>query len=148
MITASQILEEYFTLFEKIPIFTNPNRADLREMGSEIRFIAVAREKTVYCWDANLAIHDPVSRFLGLKFSTQVFWGIAEKQGSKYSVSNSDTAHLYAKPLKIPRSSSASSLGDVSHALEFLGQDWTWLDKYFETTPFILAIASTWGTND
>lgn len=145
MITASQILEEYFTLFEKIPIFTNPSRADLREMGDEIRFIAVAREKTVYCWDANLAIHDPVSRFLGLKFSTEVFWGVAEKQGSKYVVASSDTAHLYMKQAKRPASMTVASWEDSSYALKFLGQDWTWLDKYFEATPLILAIASTWG---
>lgn len=81
MITSKQInnlLEDWDRSIKygklSIDIFTNPNSSDLKELYSrlskdnprkEIRFIANAKDKKVYVWDAALVHHDAVSQQLG-----------------------------------------------------------------------------------
>jgi hypothetical protein len=82
MITSKQIItlsEEWETSFtygnHLIDIFVNPTSSDIKELFSkldvkinpkkEIRFIANAKTKKVYIWDASLVHHAEVSHKLG-----------------------------------------------------------------------------------
>jgi hypothetical protein len=147
MIRSSQILEEYLTLLRQgdtgYTIFVNPDRSELRELGDDVRFIADAKKKKVYVWNAEI-LHDEIAEFLHLGVADpKKFWGVATRRGQKYIVNKSDTL-VYLSYIHItPRFSSSVTSG---HLLEFLSQEWTWLDRYIEATPFILAIAKTLGS--
>lgn len=66
------IQEEYHSLFKGSPIFINPSKADIIEIGKtaeheSARFLAVASTNSVFVWDADKFIHDNALNFLQSK---------------------------------------------------------------------------------
>jgi hypothetical protein len=134
LIKSSQILEEYHSLYKdryvSVPIFLNPNRFDFKEIGDNVRFIADARTKKLYAWDASVIIHCKVAEFLGLEkiSSPAVFWGYAVSHNNRYVVVSSDelSSRVNIYDLK------------VSHRFidDFFDQDWSWVNKYIDTSAY------------
>jgi len=143
LIKASHILEEYHALLKtdyvSVPIFLNPTRSDFKEMGNDVRFIADARSKKLYAWDANIVIHIEVSDFLHLGLCSPTrFWGYAVKHGSKYVLIDSD--ELVAK---------VNNRYYLQHYLDkFFATDWTWIDKYLDASSFFNFIKDFMSSND
>jgi len=63
------IQEEYHSILKGAPIFINPSKADIIEIGKtaeheSARFLAVAAKKSVFVWDADKFIHINAFNFL------------------------------------------------------------------------------------
>jgi hypothetical protein len=81
MITSKQIIkisEEWYKTLknprrgEDVPVYENPSSSDITKLISasknrniEVRFLADANKKTVYAWNANLAIHNDIRLQMG-----------------------------------------------------------------------------------
>jgi hypothetical protein len=131
VIRAKHILEEYLTLFTRsqfsTPLFLNPSRSELRELGDAIRFIADSSQKKLYAGDANVVVHPDITKVLNLKSGgpTQL-WGYARRRGNQYVLTGSDSLRH-----KI-------DLRDLygDYVEEFFGYDWAWVNKYVNINPY------------
>jgi hypothetical protein len=120
MITAKRIIEEYKASFTSqinkyVEIFMNPTRKDLWTCGSDIRFIADAKEKTIYVWNGNDGLHDEARKALSMfGFKFHQLPGVASKSGEVYIASR------YTAGVE-------KSLNYVSKCLDY---DWSWTKNY------------------
>jgi hypothetical protein len=93
-ITAREILEAYETTFRgtmghSVPLFVNPTREELEDLGDAVRFIADAKEKQIHIWNADVALHGEASRTLGITdYKPWQIPGIAVKRGSRFVAAN------------------------------------------------------------
>jgi hypothetical protein len=125
VITAPQILEAYFDLIkvdwlkEPSPIFINPDRSEMTEIGEWIKFIANAQKKEVYVWKLDRAQHGEVTKKFGLPSykEKQMLAGIACRESGLYSIQFSDLLN----------NEDQTVLRDKLKRLN----DWSWLGKYY-----------------
>jgi len=130
MSRARNILEKYFTSFRSalgmVDIFINPSKGELRELGTEVRFIADIKSKKVYAFDASKANHGHVWRRIG-------------------------DSRDYREPTLLMGSATNGVMTD-SHVLRYghlrpsihdqpfptwSWKDWTWVDKYIKVTDYL-----------
>ena len=145
MIKATDIIEAYLTRLpstderDTFEVFKNPTFKELRSAdssGAGVRFSADMTTKTVYVWDVQCEIHDTVHRELGIKGKgtkvdfgwSSLLLGIAEQHGSKYVMTDSD----------LFRTSLYYSIHSTAPAIEMVGNDWSWVDRYILVTPFLI----------
>ncbi len=96
------LVERWSTAFKNmghiVDIYENPGPSDKAEMGKQIRFILDGKTKTVYAWNAHLAMHNEVWSFLRTDLNdsrTSVFDGtfLTGQQDRQY-VDPSNLQHL------------------------------------------------------
>jgi hypothetical protein len=147
MIRARDILEEYSSSFKNrghyVEIFVNPSRKEMSEIGSDIRFIADDETRKVYIWDAEKAFHLDIYYYSEERFS---------KTGKSVKIEEDEP--LYSNLLEgIGIRKSGDYVMIESHALDgfgregfpgteafledFLGRNWSWVDRYVRVTPYI-----------
>jgi hypothetical protein len=98
VITSHQILEAYFNLIkvdwlkEPSPVFVNPDRSEMTELGEWIKFIADASKREVYVWKLERAQHGEVQRQFNLPSfkDKNALHGIASREGGFYTILFSD----------------------------------------------------------
>jgi hypothetical protein len=133
MIKASQILEEYLTLYKygkySTPIFLNPTRSELRELGDTIRFIADSGEKKIYVGNARVVCHQDINDFLGLKIGPTHLLGYAERKGEKYVLMGSAELGCRLDYVNIHNEYS-------EYIKTFFAQDWSWVNRYIDIEPY------------
>lgn len=52
--------EEYYARKGRVEVFVNPSNSEMRNCGKYLRFTAINKEKNVYVWNGNLAIHGEI----------------------------------------------------------------------------------------
>lgn len=148
MIRASSILEAYHGLFRTdykttYTVFVNPSSKELRELTSRlndpdvpdgVRFIADNSAKKVYAWEGMYANHDDARRHVGLKCDPSMWSddnvcgsmldGWAEQQGSRFFLQACDVME-------------ANWSSSVRYRQTIFSQDWSWVDRYIQVTPYL-----------
>jgi hypothetical protein len=131
MIKASHILEEYLTLYKQAgystPIYLNPTKSELRELGDSIRFIADSEQKKIYAGSAMVVVHEEIKELVHLKKRgpTQL-WGHAKRKGDKYILVGSDELRYRVEYRDIL----------PEYVREFFAQDWSWVNRYIDIEPY------------
>jgi hypothetical protein len=152
MIRARQILEAYETSFKNVKndyveVFSNPDRKELSSLGEWIRFSANSCNKTVYAWDAHLALHYVAREHARLPHcgeNLEYWWtgildGTAMQMGSSYVMDSSDCFRMGFKEFydekKVNQIDRARiimySLADI------LDHDWSWVDRYVKVNGWL-----------
>lgn len=119
----------------EVDYFVNPTLQELDTIGSGvIRFIADNNSQQLYVWDAHTKTHSAGMQDLGMKYEdlwkpekNMYYAGWAEKQGSKYIMSNSDTLEGFIEQIEEApfRWGGSSSVVD-----KILNTDWSWIENY------------------
>jgi hypothetical protein len=159
MITASDILEAYYSSFQSerayTEIFENPSRSETLTLLRtskirNIRFFADAKTRTVYAWDSDAAIHLEVWRHLGLWKTagislvplkngacSHVLEGIAHREGSKCVMFASHALQIVVDVLQDKTAPRNEKEQCQAYLEDFLSYDWSWVDKYIVATPYL-----------
>jgi hypothetical protein len=131
-----------------LEIFTNPSLSEFKEMikrkdgtlvnYGEIRFIADAKKRILYAWNAYIGTHNDARQILGMDPNTEktpyLLNGTAVVRGKPRVTQWDDFIyHINEVPRKGTRR------GDLAY--NFLSQafsyDWSWLDKYMTCSNFL-----------
>ena len=144
MITSKQILklaedyEDRKNIYGKdVLIFKNPTSSDIKEIKSqhfttEVRFIADAKSRLVYVWDANLAIHAPILKALkypegSIGNSPYLLESLANIVGTKLELTSSQADDMFYFPSFWVNKRNPISQKLLTQLLEY---NWTFADRY------------------
>ena len=137
MITSKYIIklsEEYFNTKNirgfDVVIYKNPTLDEiksLRAVNSGVRFIADAKSKKVYVWDANKSIHNDI-------FSSLVSWGAISWDNMDYYI-NGIASVFDSGRMTFTVWDFANRPGEINsevrnYVITIMNQDWAWLDRY------------------
>lgn len=135
MITSKQIiflLESYYDSVNSggrnIQIFVNPTPDDYKELNAKkVRFIADAKNKKIYVWNAYFAIHNAIAYKIGLepRMEVDLFSGESDYYSNKLYMKESSRVRNYVKNRN-------DSSKEQKYLTNFFSQNWSWLDKYVD----------------
>ena len=119
-----KLREEYIVSFTSpttgryCEVFFNPSQGEMRKIGKNLRFVALADKEELYVWNAKKAIHIEVISTLDLqKRARDWSTGEAERSGGD----------IFLKDIE-GRSGEA--------ARSFIKRYCTWLSDYFQLFPY------------
>ena len=135
MITSKQIIsisEDYLDSVNSggrnIQIFVNPTPDDYKELNAKkVRFIADAKNKKIYVWNAYFAIHNAIAYKIGLepRMEVDLFSGESDYYSNKLYMKESSRVRNYVKNRN-------DSSKEQKYLTNFFSQNWSWLDKYVD----------------
>jgi hypothetical protein len=138
VITSKQIItliESYYDSVNSggrnIQVFVNPTPDDYKELNAKkVRFIADAKNKKIYVWNAYFAIHNAIAYKIGLesRMDVDLFSGESDYYSNKLYMRDSSRLRNYVKNFR------QGNERQIEHQylLTFFGQDWSWIDKYVD----------------
>ena len=157
MITAREIitfLEAYVTSFRNrglpVEVYLNPTEEEMKHLGSDIRFTAVADTKEIYCWSAYGEFHKKTKEIIGLDcpghemghWCSNMLEGIAQKQGKRYVMSRSECFDRLLAGFH----DDEQTKDEIDALKTILSYDWRWVQRYIDVGPFVRKYRKQLGT--
>lgn len=143
------IAEEYHSLFKGFPIFKNPSKSEIIEIGKtakhdEVRFLSVSKTKQLFVWDADRFLHLDAFNFLKTKGAippdtqyndySSIFTGVATIEGGNLVYQGSDEMWDYIEQYRKPVNqwnASAKNQADLFYSLK-LKQAHSFVERYIK----------------
>jgi hypothetical protein len=129
------LLEDYLDSVNyggrNVQVFVNPTFDDYKELNAKkVRFIADAKSKKIYVWNAYFAIHNAIAYKIGLepRMDVDLFSGESDYYNNKLYMKESSRLRGYVKNVK---QGNARPL-EHQYLVNFFNQNWSWLDKYID----------------
>ena len=110
---------------ENIDVFVNPGPGDFKETGDICRFIADKKKKKLYIFNGRKLLHNEAHKAIygSLNVDFHFFlWGVAEKRGGKWEMTESDVCDFGKVGSTIPP--------------EKMKKDYSWVNKYINIDNF------------
>jgi hypothetical protein len=151
LITSRDILnlsENWITSFSKngsnVNIFVNPGSSDIlelvkgtREKDTPIRYVADAKIKKVYVWNAYAAIHYDVAPYINPSYDrsgndSHVIFGYGYTLGGKITsfTENLSTVSMFVDQLASSNSRYSNNENLISRLHDMFQYNWSFLDNY------------------
>ena len=138
MITAKEIIslsEIYFDSVNysgrNIQVFVNPTLDDYKELNAKkVRFIADAKSKKIYVWNAYFAIHNAIASKIGLgsRMDVDLFSGESDYYNNKLYMRDSSRLRNFVKNFRQRNERPV----ERQYLINFFSQNWSWIEKYVD----------------
>jgi hypothetical protein len=140
------LLEGYVTSFRNkglpVEVYMNPTVEEMKKLGYDISFTAVADTKEIYCWSTHGEFHRPTKEILGLDcpghetagWCDNMLDGIAQKQGKRYVMTRST---CFDRLLVGFHQEGDEPNEEVEALKTILERDWRWVQKYIDVSSYL-----------
>lgn len=139
------LLEAYVSSFKNkglpVEVYLNPTEKEMKGLGYDIRFTAIANSKEIYCWSAHGEFNRPTRNHLGLDcpgheiagWCDNMLDGVAEKQGKRYVMTRSECFDR----LLVGFHDDEESSEEVEALKTILSYDWRWVQRYIDVSKYL-----------
>jgi hypothetical protein len=126
-----------------VEVYLNPTEKEMKSLGYDIRFTAIAGTREIYCWSAHGEFHRQTKEFLGIDcpgheaaghWCDNMLEGIAQKQGKRYVMTRSE---CFDRLLVGFHHEEGEPNEEVEALRTILRYDWKWVNRYIDVSAYL-----------